>query len=70
MERQEKEQTNHDQLDQIVKVDVIIFFGMFKYASSFLRSKCCFIELVFVLDDVEDVAEHFTCILIVFSVGF
>ena len=33
------------------------------------RSKCCFIELVFVLDDVEDVAEHFTCILIVFSVG-
>lgn len=39
MERQEKEQTNHDQLDQIVKVDVIIFFGMFKYASSFLRSR-------------------------------
>lgn len=75
MERQEKEQTNHDQLDQIVKVDVIIFFGMFKYASSFLRSldinvalfepnrsKCCFIELIFVLDDVEDVAEHFTCV--------
>lgn len=26
------------------------------------RSKCCFIELVFVLDDVEDVAEHFTCV--------
>ena len=34
------------------------------------RSKCCFIELFFVLDDVEDVAEHFTCILIVFSVVF